>query len=302
MLLNDIEDLEVYREVSLKHLTTFRIGGTAQLLVYPRTIASFVKVLKRLRDEGISYRILGGGSNLLVDDRGVDEVVISTTKLKGYSLSGNSLEVEAGVSLSSLISLGVREGLAGLEELGGIPGTVGGAIVGNAGANGRSIGELLTEALVFIDGILERLTADEIRFSYRSSSLRSLGGILLKAKLRLVRGDGARIKARLLSYLKKRKETQPLEYPSAGSVFKNPSPSLRAWKLVDEVGMRGYRIGDAVVSHKHANFILNLGEATFDDVMFIIEEIKRKVREKFRVVLEEEIQIWKKSGRADLNR
>jgi len=277
----------VLREgISLKGLTTFRIGGPARFLAEPAYVDELQGLCALAREEGWPLLLLGGGSNLLVGDKGFPGLVVLTRALRRVKIEGDRIWAQSGASLTALAILAQEAGLSGLEALGGIPGTLGGGLIMNAGAFGRFLGELVEEVEVLIDGKVEVLTGDELDWGYRKSGLE--GKILVGATLRLVHGDREGIGREMALLNRKKRESQPLDEPSAGSVFKNP-PGKGAGRLIEMAGLKGFRVGDAMVSRLHANFIVNMGKAKAKDVVNLIGVIKGAVEGTFSVSLEEEI-------------
>ncbi len=279
----------------LSKLTTYKIGGEARVF-FPRSEEDLIDFYMVLWKTRLPFKVIGGGSNLLVSDHGLKELVISMPSISAFFVreQGNKVIIysEAGMSLPTLIGITSRLGYSGLEELAGIPASVGGAVINNAGAYGREIGELI-KSVKFLEPLegLTALRAKDIHFEYRSSSLKYPGVIILGVELELVKSDSEKTMRRFQEILRKRRETQPLQYPSCGSVFKNP-PGHKAWQLIDKAGFRGYRIGDAAVSEKHTNFIVNLGKAKASHVYELIKRIKSEVKSKFGIALEEEVELW----------
>jgi UDP-N-acetylmuramate dehydrogenase len=271
--------------------TTFRIGGPARWLVEPATPSQAADTLRAARECDIPVRLLGGGSNLLVRDGGVDGAVLRLNRLAGVAWGPDgSATVEGGASLPRLVKEATRRGFSGLEGLTGVPGSVAGALVMNAGGRHGEIGPAVRWVDVLdTDGTPRRLTRDEAGFRYRNSDLR--GRIVLGARLELAPVDPAELAARYEDILRDKKETQPLGRPNAGCVFKNPA-GAKAGRLIDECGLKGARQGAARVSRKHANFIVNEGRALADDVLCLIDRIRAEVSARRGVTLELEILVW----------
>lgn len=284
---------EVLEGVPMRRLTSFRIGGPV-MLIRPSEEEALGELLCFLWEAGIDVKVLGGGTNLLVSDAGLrDTVVLDLGSLpKDMALKDGILVCTAPVRLGELLRLCAQRGLKGLEELSGIPGTVGGAVKGNAGAWGREIGELV-EYLVIYDrkGQKKLKKRGEFSFSYRQGPLAE-GEVLWEVGLRLEEGDAQEIGDRMAQILAERRKRQPLDLPSAGCIFKNPPAAPPAGYLIEKVGLKGHRKGGAQVSEVHANFIVNRGGATFSDVMGLIEEMREKVFEAFGIELELEVQVW----------
>ena len=288
--------------------TSFRIGGPADLFVTAKSAAELVELVGLAREHGVPVSLLGGGSNILISDQGIRGLVIrnqsrgvnmrfiAPPSTPGGSANGGvqcMVEAESGVLLSRLVQDTTRLGLAGLEWAAGIPGTLGGAIVNNAGAFGGAMSDIVQEAAVLgADGQISTWQAARLGFGYRTSCLKSElrgGNILLKAKLLLQREAVATLQARLSEYTAKRREKQPKE-PSVGSVFMNP-PGDYAGRLIEQAGLKGLRVGDAQISPQHANFIVNLGQAKANEVYALIEIIKERVYRHANIALDLEIQL-----------
>ncbi|HZL72995.1 MAG TPA: UDP-N-acetylmuramate dehydrogenase [Planctomycetota bacterium] len=271
--------------------TTFRIGGPARWLVEPDSPEQAADTLRAALECDIPLRLLGGGSNLLVRDTGVDGAVLRLNRLSSVAWgSDGSATVEGGASLPRLVKEATRCGLSGLEGLTGVPGSVAGALVMNAGGRHGEIGPSVRWVdVVESDGTRRRLTRDEAGFRYRNSDLR--GRIVLGARLELAPTDPVALAATYDDIMRDKKETQPLGRPNAGCVFKNPAGG-KAGRLIDECGLKGARAGAARVSRKHANFIVNEGRATADDVLCLIDRIRAEVSARSGVSLELEILVW----------
>lgn len=271
--------------------TTFRIGGPARWLVEPESPGQAADTLRAARACDIPVRLLGGGSNLLVRDAGIDGAVLRLNRLAGAEWGADgSVTVEGGASLPRLVKEAARRGLSGLEGLTGVPGSVAGALVMNAGGRHGEIGPAVRWVDVLdLDGTPRRLSHAEAGFRYRSTDLR--GRIVLGARLELSPADPAALAAQYEDILRDKKETQPLGRPNAGCIFKNPA-GHKAGRLIDECGLKGAREGAAHVSHKHANFIVNEGRATADDVLCLIDRIRAEVSSRRGVTLELEILVW----------
>jgi UDP-N-acetylmuramate dehydrogenase len=281
------------RKEPLSRHTTFRIGGLAELFVEPRDLRDLKSLVVLARKHKVPLRLLGAGSNILVNDKGVKGVVLrlSAPFFKKISLQGDYVEVGSGISLAALSNFCSRRSLSGLEFLTGIPGTVGGALAMNAGAWGQAIGNLVEKALVMdYNGNNRLLGKKNIRFGYRNSSLKKF--IILSARLRLRKKGSLVIKSALRQYQKSRKDNQDCGAANAGCVFKNPVGYKSAGWLIDLCGFKGKKCGGASVSHKHANFILNQRQARAQDVLRLMALIKKTVKKKFDVDLHPEIKIW----------
>lgn len=270
--------------------TTFRIGGPAAYYVMPPGEEAFVRTVSLCRRRRIPWYVVGKGSNLLVRDRGYAGVILSTEGLAEISVEGEEMRASAGVLLSRLAKAAAQKALTGLEFAAGIPGTLGGAVVMNAGAYGSEMRDRLCWARVLdSQGQVKTLEADELELGYRRSCVQDRGYVVLKAGLRLSAGRREDILDRMEELAEKRREKQPLEYPSAGSTFKRPEGYF-AGKLIDDAGLRGYRVGDAQVSEKHCGFVVNRGHATAAQVALLCAQVQQKVREQFGVELELEVK------------
>jgi UDP-N-acetylmuramate dehydrogenase len=273
--------------------TTIKIGGPADVFVEPNSIEDLKKTMDIITKYDVPWRAIGRGSNLLVSDEGIEGVVIKLGKgIDQLDIDGEEIRVGGGYSLVTLATQISRMGLSGLEFAGGIPGSVGGAVYMNAGAHGSDISNILKKAhILFPDGTMEWLTNEEMEFSYRTSVLqKKRPGIVLEAIFTLKKGDKEQIMAEIKKNKEYRKETQPWSYPCAGSIFRNPLPHY-AGKLVEEAGLKGYQIGGAQISDMHGNFIVNADKATCQDVLQLIDHIKKTIREKFGINMETEVEI-----------
>jgi UDP-N-acetylmuramate dehydrogenase len=289
-----IKDVKYKENIKLSGLSPIRIGGLGRMIILPRNIAELLDVLHFLERERIKVKskTVGGMSNLLPDDTGYDGVLIKTDLIREVEISGNEITVGCGASLSRVARCTSEQGLSGFEELSGIPGRVGGAVYMNAGAYGREISELVAECDVYDADSGERvkLTPEQICFSYRESLFSKQNWILLSAKLRLCEVASREIVHRMSVFREKRISSQPTDMPSLGSVFKRPSAEASAGELIDKCGLRGFSLGGAGISEKHAGFIVNLGGATALDVKRLIGLAEHRVNEKFGVHLQKEIE------------
>ena len=272
-----------------KH-TTFRIGGNAECFVYVQEIAELAKLIDFCRKEGIPFFLIGRGSNILVSDKGVPGVVAMLGEsMSNISVNDTLIVAEAGAALAAVSNAALQNGLTGFEFAAGIPGSVGGALRMNAGAYGGEMAQVVEWVRVLTpDGNIKTLSCEEMEFSYRHSVLKEVPYIALATGIRLDHGDENNIRTEMLELANKRREKQPLEYPSAGSTFKRPQGYF-AGKLISEAGLSGARVGDAVVSEKHNGFIVNEGFATADDVKRLMDIVRRKVYENSGVLLEPEV-------------
>lgn len=289
----------VRRGVPLAPFTTFKVGGPADWLLETRDTEETVEALRLASADGVEISILGGGSNLLIGDRGVRGVVIRPRGVRIDAPAEGLVRAEAGATINGLVRWTLTRGLAGLELWAGTPGTVGGAIFGNAHFWGRHLGDLVeTVHVADPDGTVRDLGRGELEFAYDRSRLQRTGEVLLWAMFRVGRGDPARLRERARASLAHRKRTQPLGSPSAGCIFRNPDPGTvpaggdvppTAGALIDRAGLKGRRIGGAQVSPVHANFIVNEGRGTARDIRALIEACRAAVSARFGVQLREEI-------------
>ena len=271
--------------------TTFRIGGPADYFVMPETVEELANVLKLCKEENTPYFILGNGSNLLVGDKGFRGVVIQLYKnFDGLSIEGTKITAKSGAMLIRVAKEAGKAGLTGLEFASGIPGTIGGAMVMNAGAYGGEMKDVVTSVTVLTkDGDIKILSGDEMNFRYRGSVVEDEGYIVLEAVMELEEGNLEEIQARMDELSVQRRTKQPIEYPSAGSTFKRPEGYF-AGKLIQDAELRGYQVGGAQVSEKHCGFVINAGGATAADVMQLMQDVSDKVMEQFGVTLEPEVK------------
>jgi len=278
----------------LKDHTTFKIGGPAKFFVEPKDPDDLKLLLTLVKRYNFHPFVIGRGSNLLISDKGINGVVLrlNTVYFNKLFFRDNYLNAGSGVPLSKVILFAKEHGLSGAEFLAGIPGTVGGALAMNAGIAVKSIGDLVRDATVMdYAGNIKTLNKKNIRFGYRKSDLSKY--IILSTRIRLVKKNKERIKDEITKYISYRKLTQDLSKPSAGCIFRNPTGDS-AGRLIDLCGLKGKRIGGAAVSLKHANFILNLKEASFGDVCKLIGFIRKRVNSRFNINLTPEIKIWQK--------
>ena len=281
----------VYRNEPMKKHTTFRIGGPADYYLCPHSAKEIQKVVEICREEKLPYFILGNGSNLLVSDKGYRGAVIQLWKnVSDIGVEGCLIHAKAGASLAKIAAQALEEGLTGMEFAAGIPGTLGGAVVMNAGAYGGEMRDILKEVLVMDQqGKIFTLEKKDLKLGYRTSAVKEKGYIVLAAALELRPGNREEIKKLMEDLKQRRVEKQPLELPSAGSTFKRPEGYF-AGKLIMDAGLRGFSIGGAQVSEKHCGFIVNTGGASASDVLALIREVQKKVRDKFGVELETEVK------------
>lgn len=286
-----LPDLEVYEQEPLSAHTTFRIGGPARWFLCPKSREEGEKVLEICQTNQIIPFFFGNGSNILAADEGYDGVILSTARLTGLTLEGREIVAESGVSLAKLASFAAENSLTGLEFAQGIPGSVGGGTRMNAGAYGGELGGVIrwVEALDET-GKTRRLSVEDCEFSYRHSIFCREKLFITSVCFALEPGDRETIRARMAELGRRRKEKQPLGYPSAGSTFKRPEGYFAA-ALIDQCGLKGLRVGDAQVSEKHAGFVVNVGKATAVDVLAVICKVKAEVAAQTGVTLEPEVEI-----------
>lgn len=282
---------QVLIQEPMKNHTTFRIGGPAACFVRPQDAGQVERILHICRENEVPWFILGNGSNLLVSDRGFDGVIIQIYRnMSRIQVSGHHMTVQAGALLSAVAKQALREGLSGLEFASGIPGTVGGAVVMNAGAYGGEMKDVVESVTVLDEeGAVRKLAREELQMGYRTSLVKKKGYTVLEAVLKLNDGDPAAISARMEELKEQRVSKQPLEYPSAGSTFKRPEGYF-AGKLIMDSGLRGFRVGGAQISEKHCGFVINTGDATAEDAVRLIRQVQDIVYEKFHVKLEPEVR------------
>lgn len=286
----------VIKEANMSSYTTFRIGGIADYVVTPENEEQLAKLLHLIKEESVDFVVIGNGSNILVSDNGFDGIVIqlgdkfSSFVIKDKDESGVYVDVTAGMRLSRLGNELAAGSIEGFEFATGIPGTIGGAVMMNAGAYGGEIKDIIKSARVMdFDGNVKELSRDELELGYRTSIIAKKNYIVISAVFGLKKGDREKIKSTIKELALKRREKQPLEYPSAGSTFKRPEGYFAA-KLIEDAGLKGLSVGGAQVSEKHAGFVINKKDAKAMDVIRLTDEIKEKVYDKFGVKLELEIK------------
>lgn len=283
--------LDYQKDAPLSEHSTFRIGGRCDLIVFPYSGEVLAALLRRLSECKVRYTVIGNGSNVLFDDGGYRGVVLCTTRMNGIKVCGDTLECDSGASFSYLALVALKNSLSGLEFAYGIPGTVGGAVYMNAGAyDGETSAVLLTSTYYDPkDGSIVTISGAEHEFAYRKSVYTDSDLVILGAKFGLVKGNPDQIKAKMDDFMFRRRSKQPLEYPSAGSAFKR-YPGFFTAQLIDEAGLKGFSVGGAQVSEKHAGFIINKGSATCSDVLELIEIIKGKIYENYGIHIETEVR------------
>jgi len=278
-------------DAPMRQFTSMKVGGPADSLLFPKDVDELRRAVRYARRKRIPLLILGNGTNLIVRDKGVRGWVISLAQeMKKIVVDGEMVEAEAGLLLQRLVQFSVRKGLTGLEPFFGIPGTVGGGLAMNAGAWGAELKDiLLSMTLMKEDGEVVERPRSKLRFSYRGLLIPP-SWIILKGRFRLKKGEKKEILERVKSYSEMRKKKQPLDYASAGSIFKNPKEGP-AGKWIEEVGLKGFRIGQAMISDRHANFIINLGKAKAEEVICLMEIIEAKVYQEKGISLEREVKV-----------
>ncbi|HLX13104.1 MAG TPA: UDP-N-acetylmuramate dehydrogenase [Bacteroidota bacterium] len=273
----------------LEKYTSFRIGGPADFYLEPADQQDLIAVVKFLNSHSMEFTIMGNGSNLLISDDGIRGVVINfESGLNGLRLEGDRIIAEAGVRIAKFVDFCIQNSRQGAEMLAGIPGTIGGAVVMNAGAYGGEIADHIAEVRVLRGGVVTTVTKADAEFAYRTSAFRK--DVVLEGIFELPKGDKAELERRRRELLLKRNESQPVNLPNSGSVFKNP-PGTYAAKLVEEAGLKGVRAGNAQISSKHGNFIVNTGGAKASDVIELMLMARTAVLEKFHVKLEPEVHL-----------
>ena len=283
-------DLELNINEKMSRHTTFRTGGPASLFIRPGDLDQLKKVVGLLRKAEVPYFILGNGSNLLVSDQGYDGAIISTDRFTDIHLEDeNKIYADAGAMNSKIAAFARDNSLTGFEFAAGIPGTIGGAMIMNAGAYDGEM-KLVTKEVRALtpDGDIVRLSNDSLRFGYRTSALKGKDFVVVSVLLELQKGNKEEIASKMQELAKRRKDKQPLEYPSAGSTFKRPEGYF-AGKLIEDAGLRGYSVGGAQVSEKHCGFVINKGDANSSDVYKLICDVQKKVYVDFGVKLEPEV-------------
>lgn len=281
-------------QVSLAPYTSLRVGGTAQWYVAPQNCEQLQESLQWAHQEQLPITFLGAGSNLLISDRGLDGLVISARQFRGLEINEETAQITAaaGMPLATVAWKAAKRGWSGLEWAVGIPGTVGGSVVMNAGAHGACLAEnLLNIVLATAKGTLEDINPDQLKFRYRTSELQDHPRWVAQATFQLTPGfNREEILAHTRQNLNKRRSTQPYDFPSCGSVFRNPKEQAAGW-LIEQTGLKGYQIGDAQVAHRHGNFILNRGQATAQDIYNLMGYVQEKVEQQWSVFLQPEVKL-----------
>jgi UDP-N-acetylmuramate dehydrogenase len=278
-------------DVPMRQFTSIRVGGPADTLLFPRDVKELGKILRWVRRKKIPMMILGKGTNLVVKDQGFRGWVVCLTQgLKKIQQEGDVVEADSGVPLQRLVQFATEKGLTGLEPFFGIPGTVGGGLAMNAGAWGVELKDvLLSMTIMKENGEVMEKPRQRLKFSYRTLDLPA-SWVILKGRFQLRKGKREEILEKVKSYSEMRKKTQPLDYPSAGSIFRNPKEGP-AGKWIEEAGLKGFRMGQAMISDRHANFIINLGKASAEEVIRLMEMVEKKIYEEKGISLEREVRV-----------
>lgn len=286
----NLEKIEKY--ISLSTLTTYKTGGIAKLVVYPNNINNLKQMLKLIHKYNIKYFILGKGSNTLFSDKEFNGVIIKLDKLNNFKIKQTEIYVESGMILSKLVQASVKNELTGLEFAIGIPGTIGGAIYMNAGAYGNNMSNIVKSVIVLNEKFqIKEIPLEKLKFDYRYSIFQANKNLIcVAANIKLEHGNHDEIASKIKENLLKRKNSQPLEYPSAGSVFRNPEGNY-AGKIIEELGLKGKNIGGSEISTKHANFIINKNNASSSDILNLIKLVQKEVKDKYKIDLKLEQQL-----------
>ena len=283
---------KIEKDISLSTLTTYKTGGIAKLVVSPNNINNLKQMLKLIHKYNIKYFILGKGSNTLFSDKEFNGVIIKLDKLNNFKIQQTEIYVESGMILSKLVQASVKNELTGLEFAIGIPGTIGGAIYMNAGAYGNNMSNIVKSVIVLNEKFqIKEIPLEKLKFDYRYSIFQDNKNLIcVAANIKLEHGNHDEIASKIKENLLKRKNSQPLEYPSAGSVFRNPKGNY-AGKIIEELGLKGKIIGGAEISTKHANFIINKNNASSYDILNLIKLVQKEVKDKYKIDLKLEQQL-----------
>lgn len=288
-IIKDIQDVDLCEKEPLGVHSTMRVGGVAAVAAFPKSVPALCELINALKDNKIKHAVIGNASNTVFPDGEYDGVIIFTKNLKNIADEGDKIVAECGVNLIYLSSFATEKTLSGAEFLSGIPGTVGGAVYMNAGAYGKSVSDIVSLSKIYLPGgSVAEITNAEHKFAFRKSVFHESGAVVLSTTFALEHGYRQKISAVMTEMKEKRSSSQPLGFPSAGSVFL-PAGDTPAWKLIDGAGLRGYKFGGARVSEKHAGFIVNEGGATAADIKTLVAIIKKAVFEKYGVELKTEI-------------
>ena len=289
-LLKIVQKDNVLKDEPMKNRCTFKTGGNASYFVMPENASQIADTIKFAKDNNIKYFVIGNGSNLLVSDNGFDGIIICIGKnMSDIKVDGTKITASAGATLAKVASVALKNSLCGFEFASGIPGTIGGAVYMNAGAYGGEMSHVVTKTTyVDIDGNIKQVEGDNHLFGYRTSVFKN-GGIVVECEIQLQKGVDSEIQALMTDFNNRRKEKQPLEYPSAGSTFKRPEGYF-AGKLIEDSGLGGFSIGGAQVSEKHKGFVINKGDATTKDIIDVIRHVQKTVYQNYNVHLETEVR------------
>lgn len=283
--------MEIKKNELMKNHTSFKIGGPADEFCEAKSAEEIVRLIEYAREKGIDCTVIGNGTNLLVGDKGIRGLVIKIARgFDAAEVNGEEITAQSGILLSRLAAEAYANSLAGLEFASGIPGTLGGGIYMNAGAYGGELKDVIKSVTYLENGNITEKTADELDFGYRSSSFTGTDAVILSAVLKLKKGSKDDIKEKTDDFRQRRTSKQPLNMPSAGSTFKRPEGYF-AGKLIEDCGLKGYKIGGAQVSEKHSGFVINAGGATAADVLALIEHIQKTVKDKFGVEMKTEVKM-----------
>ena len=285
-------DLKVLFDEPLSRHTSFKIGGEAAAMFLPDNFKQFEIIVRELAQAGIEPKIIGNGTNILASGKKHPYAVIKTTGMCGIELTAETeITVQSGALLSRTAVFAMEHGLTGFEFAHGIPGTIGGAVYMNAGAYGGEIKDTVVLTRAYGENGQYMVTGEQHKFSYRHSCFSENGDIVLETVLRLTKGSRDEVRQKMSELAAKRRASQPLDKPSAGSTFKRPAVGYAA-AMIDQAGLKGYTVGGAMVSEKHAGFVVNFADASFEDVIAVMEHVKRQVYKKCGVELEPEVEIW----------
>ncbi len=274
----------------MSRFTWLRVGGNAKFAIYPSSIQQLTGLISFLSQMGYPWIVLGEGSNTIILDEGIEKAVIITKKMKAIEIKDSGeIVAEAGANMGTIMNQSVRKGFAGFEFAAGIPGTIGGGVFMNAGANDAEIKDVIKKVWLLIDGKEEVVSRRELNFEYRKSNLPE-SAVVMKALIKLDQGDRKLSESKVKDYLDKRNKTQPIKMSNTGSIFKNPD-SIAAGKLIEELGLKGYEIGGAQISELHGNFIINRGSAKASEVLKLIDVAKENAYKSRGIILEPEVRI-----------
>ncbi|NIP39833.1 MAG: UDP-N-acetylmuramate dehydrogenase [Candidatus Dadabacteria bacterium] len=282
--------IEFAADYPMSRFTWLKVGGNANFVIYPKNIEQLKASVNMLNKEGYPWVVLGEGSNTIILDEGIEKAVIITKKMKAIDiLDSDGVVAEAGANMGTIMNQTVRKALTGFEFAAGIPGTMGGGVFMNAGANDAEVKDVIKRVWLLIDGKEEIVNRTELNFEYRKSNLPE-NAVVMKAELKLEKGDRAQSEQRVKEYLEKRNRTQPIKMSNTGSIFKNPQ-SIAAGRLIEELGLKGYEIGGAQISKLHGNFIVNTGSAKASEVLQLINYAKENAYKSRGITLEPEVRI-----------